>query len=204
MHRSHGRYYRCTQHGMRFPDLEEFCDKHTRCDTIEEAVWKWMLAILTDEDDFEERLREAQELERKAEQPKRERLSLVDRLLEECESDAKELLPKLATVREGGIMARTIQEEIDALEKRHAALTQERDNLLADLDTETLSDTDIAATLQFREDVMMGMQNPTFEDKRRVLELLQVQVGNLGDGQAKATCRIPIYNTQLTYSQVRV
>jgi hypothetical protein len=37
---------------------------------------------------------------------------------------------------------------------------------------DTLSDEDIASGLEFRRDLVEGLKNPTFEDKRRALELL--------------------------------
>ena len=45
--------------------------------------------------------------------------------------------------------------------------------------------------LRFREDWGEGMRNPTFEDKRRVLELLPVQV-TVKDKKAQVRCLVPV------------
>jgi len=47
------------------------------------------------------------------------------------------------------------------------SLIKERDELAGELQQETLSNDEIQAALNYRENVMAGMQNPTFEDKRR-------------------------------------
>ena len=75
---------------------------------------------------------------------------------------------------------------------RHAALCAERDALIAEIEAGALSDEQIAAMLAtFSEDVIAGLQNATFEDKRRALEDLQVQVFIEGE-QARVTCRVPV------------
>ena len=61
----------------------------------------------------------------------------------------------------------------------------------AALGEQPLNDADIEAALQFRADIIDGMQAPTFEDKRRVLELLRVRV-NLTEEKAVVTCVIPM------------
>jgi hypothetical protein len=45
--------------------------------------------------------------------------------------------------------------------------------------------------MQFREIVAAGLSNPTFEDKRRWLEILQVTV-TVKNRQAVIACRLPV------------
>ena len=66
--------------------------------------------------------------------------------------------------------------EMVDVNQRHEALIKERDEFQRALSTSTLTDEQITALLQYREDVVIGLQQPTFESKRRNLELLQVSV----------------------------
>jgi hypothetical protein len=71
-------------------------------------------------------------------------------------------------------------------------LVAEREQLINEITkAQVLTEEDIQVALQFRQDVIVGLQNPTFEDKRRVLELLHVQVP-VKDQQARIRCRIKI------------
>jgi hypothetical protein len=49
----------------------------------------------------------------------------------------------------------------------------------------------LARALQFRADVIAGLKNPTFDDKRLYLEMLQVSV-TVKDGRAVVRCALPI------------
>jgi hypothetical protein len=93
----------------------------------------------------------------------------------------------------GGIL----KKQIDDVNTRHAALCAERDALIAEIEAGALSDEQIAAMLAtFSEDVITGLQNATFEDKRRALEDLQVKVFIEGE-QARVTCRVPVPDGEL-------
>ncbi len=172
-------YYRCGSHYSYMPGLEErTCgEKSVRKEILEEKVWGDVLQLMNDPCEFESRLRRAQEAERIARQPKQERLDAVNRLVEKCKREAEELISVLPSAMQSGLMNQTIQERIAKLEEEHKALVRERDNLVDELKKiQMLTDDEVQAALRFREDVIAGMQNPTFEDKRRILEVLRVRV----------------------------
>ncbi len=52
-----------------------------------------------------------------------------------------------------------------------------------------LTERNIDNLLEFREAVAVGLENPTFEDKRRWLEILQAKV-TVTNGIAVVTCRL--------------
>ena len=52
-----------------------------------------------------------------------------------------------------------------------------------------LTEERIQAALRFRESVIVGMQNPTFEDKRKTLEMLGVHI-TVKDERAWVSCVI--------------
>ena len=79
-----------------------------------------------------------------------------------------------------------------ANDDRHAKLTAERDRLLAELQAASQFTAEaLARAMQFRADIIEGLKHPTFEDKRRYLELLQVQV-TIKDGKAVICRALPV------------
>jgi len=187
-------WYRCSSFTNRYKGLEEkHCqEKIVRGDMMESIAWdQFTMDIFADPVSFESRLRETQQQEEGATRRKREEIEILTQQARECEAEAKKLVRQLAKLPEGGLMSRTIGEKIADLEKTYEKITRGRDTLLAELESRLLSSEDIRSMLQFREDVLAGMQNPTFEDKRQVLELLQMDVAVRGK-QATVKCRLPI------------
>ena len=99
-------------------------------------------------------------------------------------------------------MLKKLENDTDELDARYTALCARRDALVDALSTNSLSDQAIEDMLEFRADVEAGLLNPTVEDLRRWLELLQVEVV-VGGGMATITCRLPTpkSSTHLTTSR---
>jgi len=91
----------------------------------------------------------------------------------------------------GDVVRHALEAQIADVEKRYAALTKERNELESLLDARRLTEEAVKAALRFREDVVTGMQNPSFENKRKILELLDTQV-TVKDRRIKTTCLIPV------------
>ena len=80
-----------------------------------------------------------------------------------------------------------MQARIDELEKMYASLIAARTKMENTLMPQRVSDEDIAAIHEFRKTVLRGLDNPTIEDKRRMLQILHVQIV-VTDYQAVAKC----------------
>jgi len=154
-------------------------------------VWEYVLGAITDPVKFNDALRLAQEQARDELAPKRERQETVIAMIADCETDAAKLAGALKQAA-GGVVGRHLQADIDTTERRYAALCKERDELETALTANTLTDKNIAAALEFRQNVIEGMRDPTFEDKRRILEFLRVKV-TIKDKKARVACLVPIH-----------
>jgi site-specific DNA recombinase len=184
-------YYSCQKHTRYNQYPGERCpQKSLRGDYLQAAVWDRLLELMNDSQRFEQALYAAQEEERSALEPKRERLEMVNKLLVRCENEAEELISTRDTLT-GGLMKKVIEQKAAELENQYASLNQEREELEYALSAKSLTDEEVTAALQFREDVMTGMLNPTFEDKRFILETLRVSVAVKGE-QGEFTCVIPV------------
>jgi len=175
-------YYVCSYRRTHFSDLEErVChQKIVSGRLLEFGVWeKYVVEVMTDKDKFLQGLLDAQEAMRKAQQPKRDQLALVLDYIKETEAEADEIA--LALRKAHGRVAESLQKQQDDINSRYADLCRKCDQLQEELSQNKLTDQEISDALQLREDILAGLQNPTFEDKRRVIERLNVQVTVEGD-----------------------
>lgn len=193
IHHSRAWRYHCNRRGGRYTELEgrECAEGYVRGDVLESVVRDYIMSVMNDGAVFEEGLRQAQDAEQSTLEPKRERLAAVSELIGHCEADARGLAAALAGIKAGGIMGAALQERVSYIEEQHAALQRERDALEQALQAQALTDDDVARALQLRAEVVAGMANPTFEERRRVLEFLRVAVV-IKDHVATVSCRLPM------------
>jgi site-specific DNA recombinase len=166
---------------------------------VEAWVWEQILNVMTDPAEFEKALREAQQAELDTLEPKRARLAVVLDLIKQCEDEAATTAAAVKVV--GGVVGDKLQADINQINQRHAELSAERDALQAAVNARLLTDEDIAAALQFREDTIEGLQNPTFDDMRRMLEILQVKI-TVKDGIVTLACCFPTFCPSFDYQTV--
>jgi hypothetical protein len=145
-----------------------------RADAIEFAVWESIVQLFQDKIELERLLMVAQEDEQKGLDPKQEELAAVLNILEDTEREAFEIGQALR--RAGGIVAKTLEKNMDDVNRRYDALCKRRDELIEELKGARLTDSAIQDALQFSENVRVGIENADFETKRRNLDLLGVKV----------------------------
>ena len=90
--------------------------------------------------------------------------------------------------KQKGIFAAKLQQQSDEVNLMHQDDAQSR---IQEALAFELTNHNIANLLQFRETVALGLENPTDEDRRRWLEILQTTV-TLTGGIAIITCRLGI------------
>jgi hypothetical protein len=84
-----------------------------------------------------------------------------------------------------------LEADMRAIDDRYARLTAERDRLLVESQNALRFDDEaLKRALQFRADILEGLKDPTFEEKRLYLELLKVNV-LVKDGRATIRCALP-------------
>lgn len=185
------RYYVCNMRCKRHKGLEELhpcTQKPVRADKVERFAWEYCVEQLTkDKAEFRRGLLEAQELERKAAQPKLDRIETTNNLIENLEKEAAKLAKSLTV---GGVVGQAIQKEIERVNEQHTALTRERDKLVAEVEAKTLTDDQIETALEFQETVALGIENATYDDKLDMMEHLKVKVTVDGDN-VTVECRMP-------------
>jgi site-specific DNA recombinase len=188
---SHGKHYRykCSRHAVRFTDIEGQTCHESMVDghRLEAEVWKYAMEVMTDPKKFHEELRKVQAIELEALQPKREHLATIEALMVDCEAEIVELAEALKKAK--GKVSKTLEAQQDEVNRRYEAQAAERDKLLEEIKIGALTDDEIAHAMRVRENVHLGMRNPTFEDRRRQLEILRTKVKVEG-GKAHVSCKM--------------
>jgi site-specific DNA recombinase len=181
---SNGKYY-CTRRYRTFGG-ERCTEPFVHALKVEHISWGYIMRLLTNADEFENALREAQAFEAEQMQPKQKELEHVKALLIDTEYEAVQVAETLKKVK--GIVAEKLQAQVDEIDRRYQALQKRKAELESDLQTE-LSDGTIETLLEFREAVAVGLNNPTPEEKRLWVELLKTRV-TVTNQIAVVTCRL--------------
>jgi hypothetical protein len=155
---------------------------------IECVTWNYIMGLVRDPVEFEARLRQAQANKAAKMQPQRKELEHVIALLKKTEIEADEIAHARRKVK--GIVGERLQKQEDEVNQRYEALLKRKSDLQESLAVE-LTDNTIRNLLKYRKVVALGLENPTFEDRRRWLEILQTTV-TITKGKAVITCRLEV------------
>jgi len=181
-----GNLYYCTRRydprGSEQPCKEPFVKRAL----IEYVTWDYIMGLITNPEQFENKLRQAQAEESSSMRPKQKEFDHVQALLKETEKEADTVAHEILKAK--GIIRAKLEQQGEEVNKRYQALTRRKAKLQEVLAVE-LTDRNIDNLLEFREAVAVGLDNPTFEDKRRWLEILQSKV-TVTTGIAVVTCRL--------------
>jgi len=153
---------------------------------VEYVTWDYIMKLIKDPQKFEEKLREAQAQEAATMYPKQEEFEHVIALLKDTEMEADIIAREIRKTK--GIIHDKLEQQCEEVERRYQALTARKNELQEALAVELTEET-IEDLLRFREDVALGLENPTSGDRRRWLEILQTTV-TITDGIALISCRL--------------
>lgn len=170
------RYYECTWKYNRYKRLEgQECEaRGVKADAIEREVWNSIENVFSDTARFERLLRIAQQEEKNALDPKRSEYIAIQTIIKDTEREAEEVGQALRHAR--GVVAKSLEKNMQDVNKRYDALCTRRDLLQGELGAARLTEETIQEAIQFAEDVRVGIENADYETKRRNLELLRVKV----------------------------
>lgn len=173
---SNHRYYNCTWRNNHHPHLEERTCKGRaiRAEAIEGDVWESVTSLFANLDTLEKHLRIAQQEELAALNPKAEELDAVEAMIVQTESDAFEIGQALR--RASGLVAKSLEQNMNEVNMRYDALCQRRVTLQTGLSVTCLTDSAIQDLIEFSQDVFVGIENADFKTKRRNLELLKIRI----------------------------
>ena len=166
-------YYICD--GARQMKSSKVCHEPlVRADVIEPMIWDGVKTRAKDLTQLERELKLAQQGEIDNQAPKREELENIEGMLADAERDAAEIGRALRIAQ--GAVEQSLKRDMDEVNARCDRLTRRRAELQAELAARRLTDEAVGEILAYARDVREGIDNATFDDERRTLELLLVHV----------------------------
>jgi site-specific DNA recombinase len=187
------RRYRCVT--ITYHKRGEVCrEKSIRADYVEAYTWECIRRKFQNLDELGEELKAAQRAEAHADEPIRAELQTIEDFIAQADGEADEIA--LAMRQAKGRVGESLQRQQEELNARLAGYQKRRGELIAELGARHFTDYAIADLLQFARDVRAGIDNATFEDKRRIMEMLKVTVTVKGGEVDSVSGVIDFYTQQ--------
>jgi len=161
---------------------------------LDSEAWRYVLDIITDETKFKDALQLAQQDDTADKQPAIDELEIIDRLIAEKQQESDNLSERAKHVKAGGLVAQSLQVQMDAVDDAYAELTKKRSELQSKIEQKPITDSDVERALEarralFESDLQVGMENPTPEAQRALFELFNLRV-TVTDRSATLSCRL--------------
>jgi hypothetical protein len=192
------KYYSCGNHWKQFKGVEKcgFKAIDTVAHKVDDAVWSWLKNLLCDADALETGLNELIENRSIEISPKLNRLKPIEGLIREEETKIKRLINQMSYHDDEMIIA-AFRSGLEQASQNNGALIEERNKLADELDHLQGPNDQREQILESAARIRDRIMDATFEQKRRIMDLLEVQVVIHYDDQGKwleVTCAIPAYN----------
>ena len=167
-------YYRCNRKlWEKSARRYAHCDAPMlRADKADAAMWEEIKGKLLDSDNLTRGLRNQKEEMEKALAPLKDELQWTEGELSQVET---RLSRALDLYMDGKYPKEWLDKQIAGEQKRKEDLERNRRNLLGRIEAGRVSDEDIQTVEAFAEEIAGGLNNATFEERRRILEIVQVQ-----------------------------
>jgi site-specific DNA recombinase len=176
---------------------------------LDTAVWEWLQGFLLNPENLRDGLQAQQAAKEEANRPLRERLGLIETQLAEHRQQMDRLIDLYLA---GGFPKDMLVERKARLERIITSLESEQVSLQAQLEEVSFTNEDIDTIEEFAAKVRIGLDNADYETRRRLIDLLDVQLTlNIEDGQRVAYIRcilgenlLIVSNTSLNEMSVKM
>jgi chorismate mutase len=203
-------YYRCGSQWKEFTGVEKCGLKSldTVAHKLDNAVWEWINNLLCDPQALEDGLQEMINSRANELAPKHNRLGLLDSLVQDEEKRTKRLIRELSYQNDEVVIS-ALRAEIDQSTKAYKALMEERERLVQEIAQSELTGEQYDQVMLFATKIRHKLAEASFEEKRRIMDILEVRGVLHYDEQGKwleVSCAIPSYNDaiELPPSEVKL
>jgi len=166
-------YYVC-YYAFKERHLRKCTERYLRANLADPVVWDWLEGLLRDEAQLDEGLTKYGEKRESELQPQRERLAALNAEIVEAECKIKELSAEFAQEKDKFVAA-TLREQQKLVARSRVAALGARASVLNELTRKELSEQDKASIRQWAADVRAELEELTFEKKRALLAMLDLQ-----------------------------
>jgi site-specific DNA recombinase len=171
------RYYRDSWGKTHHQGLEGGCvNKSIRAEAIEADIWNEIKGLFQNLDELRDNLKAAQQNEEDTLAPIREKLQITENFIRQAERDATKIAAALPDAERGGAVYKALKKDETEVNARLDSLFKQREKLIEQLGARKLTDDAVDTIMTFARKVREGIGSATLDDKRRMLESLDVQV----------------------------
>lgn len=186
------RYYHCSASTVLLNDFRGCKTKAIKANIVEAKVIGWIRKLIENPETLEADLKEAQRRQLEAIEPKRGQVENIDALIATAEQELADNLSLMHGLEPNSRRYRKLKLDGDEIEARIDQLEARKRALEGEITEEVIADEDIRDIVMYSRDAGEGLDDPTFEQKRRWIEILQVQVQLTSQTTAIAKCILPI------------
>lgn len=171
------RYYYCSGISDALTGLEERCKQPmVHADAVEKLAWNYIVSIMLDESIFRQGLIDAQAQASQATVSRKTELELVTKLLSDRTIEISNIASQLAKVSPNSTFGQALLAQAETLEREHSGLAERKQELEHHISSDNLTEADFSYAMNFRKQILDGLQDATFDDKRNILQTLKVKV----------------------------
>lgn len=169
------RYYRCGQTPKNCGALR------TRADTLEAVAWQFILDVFKDEEEYKQQLERAAARQEDERAPKRaERQTLLEEMAT-TEAHANQIAAAFSLVKQGGIVESNFKAQAAKVDKQYMEQQKRLARIEAELSATALTQGKVDNLLEFRRNVVLGIENPTDDLKTKTFRDLEIMVTRWGE-----------------------
>jgi len=192
-HDAEGRlYYVCSNRYKFSTDVRGCKINGIHGSVIEGKTFDWIVSMVTNPEELEANLRVAQAEQLALVEPSSIAVEETDSLIAEAQRDLADNLDMMRGLDPKSRRYKKLAADGDEIERRLDNLDAQRVKHEEHIAAHTIADNDIVDIMVYSHDAQRGLQNPTFEQKRTWLNLLQVKVELTSQNTAVATCLLPV------------
>ena len=195
-------YYRCGSHIRKYSNCAHRY-RYVRTKLIDGPVWDWIVWLLSDDHNLKTGLRELVENRKNELNPKREKHESTKELIIDADNKVNRLVSELSKYDE--VVLSAIREKIKTVSKNRESLENESSRLETELSQLVISIDMENQTLKLAARVREKLPGAAYEDKKRFLDLLDVNIalyyGYEKDTHIEINCQIPTPSTQFPHNQ---
>ena len=190
--------YRCGS-SWKYSKTYEKCGIYavdTTAHKIDNPVWGWLKNLICDTNALEAGLQKMMENRANEVDPKRERLNRLHGLIQEYDGKVKHLVRETGKHTDETVLS-VFRDEINEITNSRNALVSEYEILAVELEQIEITTDKREEIISFAESIRIRVENASFEEKRRLMDMLDVKDILFYDEQGKrveVTCAIPSSN----------
>jgi site-specific DNA recombinase len=197
-------YYRCSSYTKKYVTCPRG-NPSVRTYKIDEAVWSWIVWLLSDDDNLRAGLQELVKRRKDEIHPKQERIVSVKESINNANNKVDRLISELSNFNDE-IVLNSIRDKINKVIEQQEALTTELAILESDLGQMEISQETEDQILKLAAEVRDRLPGATYDEKRRILDMLDVRIalyfGGKDDTHIEINCQIPTPASEFPNNQM--